>query len=194
MYKNALDFFHNIYSLFYCVNVVFLTFYTIKDDSINFAIYDKIYEYSSYYFGTSIILNLLDQNYLYVLHHLICVLNLSVVYYNPDILYIRWLNTCLLTEISTMFLSLSKVLKYYIGIKKNKKSILHKIKKISDYLFASSYLLVRICYVCPVSIFFLLNYKFKNIYLGIFINTITFAMIGLNLYWAKQILIRINNN
>lgn len=192
MYKKILNFFHNAYSLFYCANVVFYTFYTIKDNQINYFIFDKIYEYSLCYFTTSIILNLIEKNYMYIVHHSICITNLAIVYVNPDIKFIEWINKCLLAEISTLFLSLSKLLKYYIELT-NKKTFINKVKKTSDYLFASSYVVIRLFYLFPFTMIFLYKYEFKSIFLQFLIYTTTLAMLSMNFYWTVKIIERIAN-
>ena len=191
MYTKILDLFHNIYSLFYCTNVVFYTFYLIEDNNINMTIYKNIFDYSMFYFSTSILLNYFEKNYLYILHHLICIINLSIIYFDDDVNLIRWVNTCLLAEVSTLFLSLSKVIKFYTD-KQKKKNIFNKIKKISDCMFALSYLVIRIGYLLPFTINFLYYYEYKYVLIEILVVLSSIVMFSMNIYWSGKIINIIN--
>jgi len=112
------------------------------------------------------------------MYHLLLVGN-----YNDNLEYYLWLSNCYLAEISNIFLSGKTILKY-IGKKYSFNT--KKINLINNLLFASSYFIVRIFYIIPVTINYFIkyhaHYRFFNF---IFANMIT--MIVLNLYWGYLI-------
>lgn len=193
MYNQKLDFIHNFYGFVYCIQMFYLNllllFYCGNSNYV-LTSFNTICLYSFIYFTISSTVNFLDKNYIFLLHHLICLITLfyGYIYQEPE--YICWVANTFLAEFSTIFLSFSKITRF---LKNNQIIISSKIVSTSDSLFVSSYYLIRILYLLPLTIKFLYNYRFIGIF-NIIIPLISIIMIGMNLYWAVLIFRKISNS
>ncbi len=193
MYNEKLDFIHNIYGLIYCIQMFYLNMLIIFNQTdIGFinSMFDKIFFYSLLYFTISTGINYLDKNHIFVLHHVICMIMLYYGYIYSEPEYLIWMGKTFMAEFSTIFLSLSKSLRY---LKKNNVHVSDQLVSYSDNFFIISYFLIRIFYLTPMSINFMLNYSFKSIF-AIIVPFVVLIMIGMNLYWTFLIYKKIMRN
>jgi hypothetical protein len=178
MFNSFVDTIHNIFSLGFFFQVLYLSFNIISTDQTNTEYiinqYDSIYFYSSIFFFVSGIINILDRSYLFILHHIISWISLyyGYIYKNPK--YIYWMCQNFISEISSIFLSIDYIVKNIW--EKNKYNYIIKI------FFLISYTLVRIIYLLPININFLLTNEFEDNY-KYFLPLAFSFMIGLNIYW-----------
>lgn len=130
------------------------------------------------YFIVDIFFKIKNQDYIFVFHHILPIIMLLNFNQNSKIeVYVLYL--CLLMEISSIFLSFKK----FRVIKNNK-----TLNNINDIMFASTFLIIRIYFVC----FTLLNIiSNKNKYNNSINKLCIFALIGLNFYWAFFIIKKI---
>ncbi len=193
MYNEKLDFIHNIYGLIYCIQMFYLNMLIIFNQTdivfIN-SMFDKIFFYSLLYFTISTGINYLDKNHIFVLHHVICMIMLYYGYIYTEPEYLIWMGKTFMAEFSTIFLSLSKTLRY---LKKNNVQVPDQVVSYSDNFFIISYFLIRIFYLAPMSISFILNYTFKSIF-SIIVPFVALIMIGMNLYWTFLIYKKVMRN
>ncbi len=199
MYNQKIDFIHNVYGFVYCIQMFYfnmlLLFY--KNDT-NYLItsFNTICMYSFIYFIISSSINYLDKNYIFLVHHLICIITLlyGYIYQEPE--YIVWVANTFLAEFSTIFLSFSKITRFLknneITISNKTTNFITKITNLSDNLFVLSYYSIRILYLLPLSISFLYKYKFVGIF-NFILPLVSLVMIGMNLYWAVLIYNKISN-
>ncbi len=193
MYNEKLDFIHNIYGFIYCVQMFYLNMLVIfaQSDLKNISYYyDSIFVYSLLYFTISTNINYLDKNHIFVLHHVICMIMLYYGYIYQEPKYLIWLSKSFMAELSTIFLSLSKILRY--GVKHNI-NVPNDIITYSDNGFMISYFVVRIIYLLPLCLHFMLTYNFKNIF-GLIIPLVCLVMMGMNIYWSFLIYKKIEKN
>lgn len=177
MTNSLIDIFHNVFSIAFFLQVLYLSFGIISSEKNNtqFMIkqYDLIYFYSTIFFIISGIINIFDKSYLFIIHHIISWISIyyGYIYRDPD--YIYWMSQNFLAEISSIFLSIDIIIK---NIWKKKSINFLKI------VFFVSYTLVRIIYLMPINFNFLLNYRFEDNY-KYFLPISFYFMIGLNIYW-----------
>lgn len=193
MYDEKLDFIHNIYGFIYCIQMFYLNMLVIfgQSDLNNISYYyDSIFVYSLLYFTISTSINYLDKNHIFVLHHAICMIMLYYGYIYKEAEYLIWLSKSFMAEFSTIFLSLSKILRY--GVKHNI-NVPNSIIAYSDNSFVISYFTIRIIYLLPLCLHFMLTYKFKNIF-GLVIPLVCLVMMTMNLYWTFLIYKKIERN
>ena len=190
MYYNIyIDIFHNIFGMLFFFQVLQLSFDIISTDPMEIEYitkqYDLIYFYSSIYFLVSGLINVLDRSYLFIFHHIASWLGLhyGYVYKNPT--YIYWMCQNLLAEISSIFLSVDFIVKKIW--KKNQYSYMIKV------FFMISYTLVRIIYLIPINISYLITSEFEDNYKYI-LPIIFYLMIGLNVYWFGLIIKKFVNS
>lgn len=193
MYNEKLDFIHNIYGLIFCIQMFYLNMLLIFNQTdINFInlMFDRIFFYSVWYFTISTGINYLDKNHIFILHHVICMIILYYGYIYMEPVFLLWLGKTFMAEFSTIFLCLSKTLRY---LKKSNIKVPNELVSYSDNFFVLSYLSVRILYLTPMTINFIINYSFKNIFAFI-IPFVTLIMVGINSYWAFLIYKKIMRN
>ncbi len=203
MYNQKLDFIHNFYGFVYCIQMFYLNLLLLfyrGDSNYMLTSFNTICLYSFIYFTISSTVNFLDKNYIFLVHHLICLITLIYGYIYQETEYICWVANTFLAEFSTIFLSFSKITRFLnnnqiiISSKIfSSKIISSKIISTSDSLFVSSYYLIRILYLLPLTIKFLYNYRFIGIF-NIIIPLISIIMIGMNLYWAVLIFRKISDS
>lgn len=183
MYNTFVDIFHNVFSICFFIQVLYLSFGVILTNPVEVELiigqYDLIYFYSTIFFLVSGFINVLDRSYLFILHHIISWVGLyyGYIYKNPA--YIYWMCQNFLAEISSIFLSIDLILKNIW--KKNKYNLFIKI------LFFISYTLTRIIYLLPININYLITNEFKDNY-KYFLPIVFYFMVGLNIYWFILIL------
>ncbi len=190
MFNKILDFFHNIYGLIFCFHAVYLAFPLIKSsfelvDTDFFYKYNQLTIISYIYFTISSVINIYDKNWSFLYHHVVCMLILYYGYINPDYYYINWIAKNFLAEISTIALTFGKII-YIIqnfGFKISK-----KINYYNDFVFTFLFYLIRIIYLAPINIHYLIyNYdSFKNDTYGL-TYFLCCSMVLLNIYWAYYI-------
>jgi len=146
--------------------------------------YDLIYFYSTIFFIVSGLINILDKSYLFILHHIISWIGLFYGYTYKNQAYIYWMCQNLLAEISSIFLSIDLIIKNIW--KKNKYDYIIKI------FFLITYTLVRIIYLMPINISYLITNNFEDNYKYILPIGFYF-MIGLNAYWFILIIKKFMN-
>lgn len=193
MYNENLDFIHNIYGFIYCIQMFYLNMLIIFSNSeTNYLshYYYLIFVYSLFYFTISTGINYLDKNPIYIIHHVICLIMLYYGYIYEEPEYLIWMSKTFMAEFSTIFLSLSKMLRYGV---KNNINIPKEILSYSDNFFIISYFCVRIFYLLPLCLHFIITYKFVGIF-SFIIPFICVIMIIMNLYWSFLIYKKISRN
>ncbi len=193
MYNEKLDFIHNLYGFIYCIQMFFLNMLVLFNQSDLTTLnnyYTSIFAYSLIYFTISTGINYLDKNHIFVLHHAICMILLYYGYIYGETEYLVWMSKTFLAEFSTIFLSLSKILRYGI---KNNINVPNEIITQSDNFFVISYFSIRILYLLPLSLHFLLTYKFRHIF-SIIVPIVSLTMIAMNLYWSFLIYKKVTKN
>ncbi len=191
--EKIIDFIHNLYGFIFCTQAIYycipliLTKTEFADESY-FQNYIKLTKYSYYYFSFSTLLNIYEKNWLYIYHHLVCLIVLSYGMINMDYEYINWLGKNFLAEISTLFLTFGRIIyllqKY--GVKYTSKIIYY-----NNILFSLLFYTIRIFYLTPVNINYLIENK-KNIIIDKYdyyslVYILASTMIILNMYWAFYI-------
>ena len=178
--------FQDLYTLIYCMILIPISLYNIIFNTNIITTNLDIFSYI--YFVVTGVINLYYFEYNFVLHHLVCVNLIWVGTQNSDSLdYYIWLSYCYLAEISNIFLSLKNILKHlrYMGIIQSK-----NLEFANDILFASSYLIIRMCLIFPYTCVYIYN-KFQDVnqikYMNFVLVNIIF-MSGLNFYWAYLII------
>lgn len=193
MYNEKLDFIHNVYGFIFCMQMFYLNMlilFSNSDPSDLSHYYNSIFVYSLLYFTISTGINYLDKNHIFVLHHVICIIMLYYGYIYEEQKYLIWMSKTFLAEFSTIFLSLSKILRYGV---KNNINVPSQIISQSDNFFIISYFCVRIFYLLPLSLHFILTYRFKNIFYFL-IPTVCLIMVIMNLYWSFLIYKKVTRN
>lgn len=184
MYNLYLDIFHNFYTLIFSYQIIKLIYPVIKIGYIlptQINIFNDVYEISFYYFTISTFLNILDYNHLYVLHHLISFFAINYARLTLEPKYIFWVYQNFLSELSTVILSIIFLLKI---VSNNYVKLNPKIFLILKTLFFCIYTLVRIVYLLPINIKFILEYEFNtNLLETYLLYPSIWFMIGLNIYW-----------
>jgi hypothetical protein len=192
MYNEKLDFIHNIYGFLFCVYMFFLSM-TILFNQNNLeymgSTYLSVCKHSYIYFTISSGINYLDKNNIFLLHHIICMVILFYGYLYMEPEYLIWVSKTFLAEFSTIFLSLSKILRY---VKKNS-YVPDNLITFSDNFFIISYFSVRVMYLLPLCLLFIINYRFRNIF-GLVIPLVSIVMIGMNIYWTFLIYKKVTKN
>lgn len=174
--------FQDIYTLGYCIIIIPICIYNIfyQTNMINW----KLDLFSYIYFTITGIINLYFLEYDFIIHHIICLSLIYIGNHNNNLNYYLWLSKCYLAEVSNIFLSTRNVLRY---MEKNKIIINKNFKNLSDILFLLCYFGIRIFYLIPITINYLINnYKSIKYFNFIFVNI--FIMILLNLYWSCLII------
>lgn len=186
MRNPILDIFHNLYGIFFCFYAIYKSYPILTEnlDSYDYTNdYNDIFFHSSAYFLVSGLINIYDRNSLFLIHHII---SWSMIYYGivyPSDDYVLWACLNFLSEISTIFLSSEIILKAL----SNYYPINPKYNFICKTIFLITYTIVRIFYLFPTNVKFLLTYNFHGpfrllLYVG------SWFMVGLNLYWFVEIL------
>ncbi len=188
VYNEKLDFFHNLYSLIFCIQIIYFTSKIFMQNNFDNAltIYNDITLISYKYFIISSIINLIDKNFMYLVHHFICLIVLSYGYYVKEPFYIYWISKTLLAEFSTIFLSFSKIIRF---LNTSGYNVPNQILNFSDKSFVYSYYIFRIMYLVPLTIYFLSVLQFEGFKIILWICSL--IMIGFNLYWAWLIYTKI---
>jgi hypothetical protein len=192
-YNEKLDLAHNIYGLFFCIQMFFLNIVILFNHNNNVLVdsyFRSILNNSLFYFTISTVINYFDKNYIFILHHIICLIFLYYGYFYNEHEYLIFLSKSFMAEISTIFLTLSKILRY---CKKNDILIPYKLQSYSDSFFIITYLGIRILYLLPLSLFFILTYSFKSFFYFL-VPIITLILISMNLYWTYLIYKKITRN
>lgn len=197
MYNNILDILHNIYGIIFCFQMLYFSIPILLtgpyESEIMTTNYNNIFIYSSAFFLISSIINILDRSYLFLAHHIISWLGIYYGWENKEPKIIYFLCQNMLSEISTIFLSLDIVIKQLSKIANFKYNFETEMK----IIFATFYIIIRIIYLLPLNINFVLSYEFIGYYKYILFYGFCF-MIGLNIYWfvllVKKILKFINSN
>ena len=186
MYNNYNNIFHNIYGLIFCIRIVYLSNLILQEKIDNnntlYDTWDIIVENSFYYFFISGIINILDKSYLYIIHHIISLIAVYYGYIYKEQKYIYWICQNFLSEISSIFLIINLIIKQF----KINKYLNSTINFIVKSLFIISYTIVRIIYLIPVNLNYLMNNDFNGIYQYI-LPICFYMMIGLNIYWFISI-------
>lgn len=199
-----LDIFHNIYSVIFCFTALYyslkiLNFDLSNDDNASMIDinYKLLYDHSKNYFIISSIINILDESYLFLIHHMISLISLKYGLLKNNIKYKYWLSFNFLAEISTIFLSLDAILKN-LDMIYNLDTKYYKINLILKYIFIFLYILIRICLIMPINLLIMYNHQnnyFDSSYLSFLIKLCLYFMTGLNIYWfvllLKKIILKI---
>ena len=181
--------FQDLYTLAYCIILIPISIHNIMFNTN--IITSNLDIFSYIYFAITGAINLYYLEYNFVLHHLVCVNLIWVGTQNSNSLdYYIWLSYCYLAEISNIFLSLKNILKHlrYNGIIKSK-----NLEFVNDILFASSYLVIRMCLIFPYTCVYIYK-KYQDLnqikYLNFVLVNVIF-MSWLNFYWACLIVKKI---
>ena len=177
----------DIYTLIYCSFILPISLYNILYNT-NIITW-KIDLFSYVYFITTGIINLINKEYDFLLHHLVC---LGIIWsgnYNNNLEYYIWVSNCYLSEFSNIFLSYKNILRY----QKDKISNYKIINNINNFMFILSYFIIRICWIIPITILFLLK-NYKNLIYNKFILINILMMIYLNIYWLNKIFKKIKKD
>lgn len=178
--KSIYGLFQDGYTLLYCSLLIPISIYNLIYQT-NIITW-KLDLFSYIYFVITGIINLCYGEYVFVLHHIIC-LNLIFVGNYNNLNYNLWLSNCYLAEVSNIFLAMKNVIKHLEKFISNIK----KIKTINDVLFVIGYFGVRICYIIPITIYYFMNHYNEIKYFN-FIMINALLMILLNLYWGYLII------
>ena len=177
----------DIYTLIYCSFILPISLYNILYNT-NIITW-KIDLFSYVYFITTGIINLINKEYDFLLHHLVC---LGIIWsgnYNNNLEYYIWVSNCYLSEFSNIFLSYKNILRY----QKDKISNYKIINNINNFMFILSYFIIRICWIIPITILFSLK-NYKNLIYNKFILINISMMIYLNIYWLNKIFKKIKKD
>jgi hypothetical protein len=180
----SLTFYHNAFSFIYCNIIIPIVCYSLI--YANYETYYCIYGLSMVYFPISIILNYYENIPLFIVHHIIVILSLQLPYLCNDYdLYVEIIYYALLSEISTIILTLK------IMIKEFDEKIYEKIKHYIDLLFATTFILIRIVYLSSVMYDFLfqLDYKYDK-YCTLCSYLFIVLMMSMNYYWTINIIFK----
>ncbi len=130
---------HNAISVLYCLYLIPNVLNSIKNN--NYDNYAQIYNVSIMYFSVSILLNILEKNKLFVFHHIIVIIGMTMpLFCNSNELY-EMFYLLMLSEISTLILSIKLVIKNFDSI------LYNKIKVYLETLFAISFIAIRTFYL-----------------------------------------------
>jgi hypothetical protein len=189
MRNPILDIFHNLYGILFCFYALYESYPIITEnlDTYHYMTnYNKIFYQASLYFLVSGLINIYDKNNLFLLHHIICWSGLyyGTIYGTKELIY--WVGLNFLSEISTIFLSTGIILKALSNYFK----VNPMIDVVLKIIFLISYGLVRIIYLLPINIKFLLTYHFYG-WFGFLLHLGSWFMVGLNIYWFMEILKKI---
>jgi hypothetical protein len=190
MFNKKIDFIHNFYGFIFCIQAIYLIFNGYIQNQNNIVVLNKLTTYGTTYFIISSVINIMDKNYIFVIHHLICIITTWYGYLYKNPLYIKWLISSYLAEFSTIFLSFSKILRY---LKNDKKIYINNsLISTSDNLFVLTYYIFRIIYICPITIYFVYTNNFHGIF-NFIIPCCIWIMIGMNYYWAYLLFFKVLN-
>lgn len=170
------------YTLLYCLILIPTSIYNLVYQT-NIITW-KLDLFSYIYFLITGIINLYYREYVFVLHHIICLNLIFIGNYNNNLNYYLWLSNCYLAEVSNIFLSMKNVLKHLETLNI---SGIKKFKMLNDFAFVIGFFGVRICYIIPITINYFINHS-KTINYFNFIVINTFLMIVLNLHWGYLII------
>lgn len=180
---------HDIYTLAYCLVFIPLCLFGIISNSNPFGQFANILSWI--YFISTGLINVYHREYNFVLHHIVCI---GLIYTNTfnNLEYSLWLSKCYLAEVSNIFLSMKNILKH---IKKNNLTNIDlvMIEKINNVLFVLAYFGIRICYLIPMTLFYM-RYNYLKLNWNNFILVNVFAMCILNLYWGILIVKKVKTS
>lgn len=158
----------------YCTILLFFDFFGYN----RLIIYNYYgWWFSIFYFIIDLIIEISNFNYIYILHHSVCLtLLLLKLIWKDEVMYSNFMNLGLTMEVSNIFLNLRPLLK---GNKEK--------ENINNILFVISWFITRIFYSIPMTIYLV---YFKKVDGGqpFLISIAIFAVVILHLYWGFLIL------
>jgi hypothetical protein len=199
---------HNFFGIIFAIQVLYLIYPTLikgyfdTNDENDLDNLKSLYTCSLIYFFLSGLINLYEKSYLFIIHHIISIVSIhyALLNYHKNTTYVYFIYQNLLAELSTIFLSIGIICK---NINKLPYSVKFapEIILCLQLIFFIIYTFIRIIYLLPINIKYLLTTTFNNddddVIYRYLLPVCFYFMIGLNLYWyvlmIKTIIKTLNN-